>query len=91
MAGLGRTLIECLLQALQCFQEAATEVEKEEFLLKLAGGEEEEAAVASPRLQYFNKVRARAVEALVRRLQLLNSPGPTRCCDYWRMSGCPSL
>lgn len=42
-------------QALQCFQEAATEVEKEEFLMKLAGGEYEE-ATPSPRLQYYNKV-----------------------------------
>uniref|UniRef100_H3D8B1 Nucleoporin 160 n=1 Tax=Tetraodon nigroviridis TaxID=99883 RepID=H3D8B1_TETNG len=43
-------------KALQCFQEAATEVEKEEFLIRLTGSEEEEAAAASPRLQYFNKV-----------------------------------
>uniref|UniRef100_A0A4W5LG59 Nucleoporin 160 n=1 Tax=Hucho hucho TaxID=62062 RepID=A0A4W5LG59_9TELE len=42
-------------KALQCFQEAATEVEKEEFLLRLTGAEEEEAAAAS-RLQYYNKV-----------------------------------
>ncbi|KAL0968663.1 hypothetical protein UPYG_G00269910 [Umbra pygmaea] len=42
-------------KALQCFQEAATEVEKEEFLLRLTGAEEEPVA-ASPRLQYFNKV-----------------------------------
>ncbi|XP_068452615.1 nuclear pore complex protein Nup160 [Clinocottus analis] len=42
-------------KALQCFQEAATEVEKEDFLLKLTGSEEEEAA-ATPRLQYYNKV-----------------------------------
>uniref|UniRef100_A0A8C3ATZ5 Nucleoporin 160 n=1 Tax=Cyclopterus lumpus TaxID=8103 RepID=A0A8C3ATZ5_CYCLU len=42
-------------KALQCFQEAATEVEKEEFLLKLTGSEEEEAA-STPRLQYYNKV-----------------------------------
>lgn len=42
-------------QALQCFQEAATEVEKEEFLMRLTGGEDEEAA-ASTRLQYYNKV-----------------------------------
>eukprot|EP00066_Takifugu_rubripes_P016720 XP_011605986.1 PREDICTED: LOW QUALITY PROTEIN: nuclear pore complex protein Nup160 [Takifugu rubripes] len=43
-------------KALQCFQEAATEVEKEEFLIKLTGSEEEEAPASSPRLQYFNKV-----------------------------------
>ncbi|KAK5615712.1 hypothetical protein CRENBAI_023015 [Crenichthys baileyi] len=42
-------------KALRCFQEAATEVEKEEFLMKLTGTEDEEAA-ASPRLQYYNKV-----------------------------------
>ncbi|XP_076018767.1 nuclear pore complex protein Nup160 [Genypterus blacodes] len=42
-------------KALQCFQEAATEVEKEEFLMRLAGTEEEEAA-STPRLQYYNKV-----------------------------------
>ncbi|KAM9352421.1 nuclear pore complex protein Nup160 [Symphorus nematophorus] len=42
-------------KALQCFQEAATEVEKEEFLLRLTGGEEEESA-STPRLQYYNKV-----------------------------------
>ncbi|XP_063761615.1 nuclear pore complex protein Nup160 isoform X2 [Eleginops maclovinus] len=40
-------------KALQCFQEAATEVDKEDFLLRLTGGEEED---APPRLQYFNKV-----------------------------------
>uniref|UniRef100_A0A3Q3W6F3 Uncharacterized protein n=1 Tax=Mola mola TaxID=94237 RepID=A0A3Q3W6F3_MOLML len=46
-------------KALQCFQEAATEVEKEEFLIKLTGREEEEeeeATVSSPRLKYYNKV-----------------------------------
>uniref|UniRef100_A0A7N6BYJ2 Nucleoporin 160 n=1 Tax=Anabas testudineus TaxID=64144 RepID=A0A7N6BYJ2_ANATE len=42
-------------KALQCFQEAATEVEKEEFLMRLTGTEDEEAA-STPRLQYFNKV-----------------------------------
>ncbi|XP_061578278.1 nuclear pore complex protein Nup160 [Cololabis saira] len=42
-------------KALQCFQEAATEVEKEEFLMKLTGGEDEEAP-PSPRLHYYNKV-----------------------------------
>uniref|UniRef100_A0A667ZYV4 Nucleoporin 160 n=1 Tax=Myripristis murdjan TaxID=586833 RepID=A0A667ZYV4_9TELE len=41
-------------KALQCFQEAATEVEKEEFLMRLTGAEEEEAA-STPRLQYYNK------------------------------------
>nr|XP_046249005.1 nuclear pore complex protein Nup160 isoform X1 [Scatophagus argus] len=42
-------------KALQCFQEAATEVEKEEFLMRLTATEEEEAA-STPRLQYYNKV-----------------------------------
>lgn len=45
----------CAPQALQCFQEAATEVEKEEFLMRLTSSEDEEAA-ASTRLQYYNKV-----------------------------------
>lgn len=45
----------CPPQALQCFQEAATEVEKEEFLMRLTSSEDEEAA-ASTRLQYYNKV-----------------------------------
>lgn len=44
-----------LCQALRCFQEAATEVEKEEFLMKLTGSEDEDAA-ATPRLQYYSKV-----------------------------------
>ncbi|XP_063052787.1 nuclear pore complex protein Nup160 [Engraulis encrasicolus] len=44
-------------KALQCFQEAATEVEKEDFLMRLASStEEEEAAASAPRLQYYNKV-----------------------------------
>ncbi|TKS72896.1 Nuclear pore complex protein [Collichthys lucidus] len=42
-------------KALQCFQEAATEVEKEEFLMRLTGTDEDEAA-STPRLQYYNKV-----------------------------------
>uniref|UniRef100_A0A8C6T4G5 Nucleoporin 160 n=1 Tax=Neogobius melanostomus TaxID=47308 RepID=A0A8C6T4G5_9GOBI len=42
-------------KALQCFQEAANEVEKEDFLMKLTGTEDEEAA-STPRLQYYNKV-----------------------------------
>ncbi|XP_055011189.1 nuclear pore complex protein Nup160 [Boleophthalmus pectinirostris] len=42
-------------KALQCFQEAANEVEKEEFLMKLTGTEDEEAAPTA-RLQYYNKV-----------------------------------
>ncbi|KAM7003163.1 LOW QUALITY PROTEIN: nuclear pore complex protein Nup160 [Tautogolabrus adspersus] len=42
-------------KALQCFQEAATEVEKEEFLMRLTGSEDEESA-STPRLQYYNKV-----------------------------------
>lgn len=58
----------CLLQALQCFQEAATEVEKEEFLIKVTGSEEEEAAATSPRLQYFNKVHTLRGAALAFRL-----------------------
>lgn len=56
-AGRGQLwLFLCLLQALQCFQEAATEVEKEEFLMRLTGSEEEEPAASSPRLHYYNKV-----------------------------------
>ncbi|XP_062403164.1 nuclear pore complex protein Nup160 [Sardina pilchardus] len=43
-------------KALQCFQEAATEVEKEDFLLRLCATEDEEAAASAPRLQYYNKV-----------------------------------
>ncbi|CAL1594807.1 unnamed protein product [Knipowitschia caucasica] len=42
-------------KALQCFQEASSEVEKEEFLMKLTGAEDEEAAPTA-RLQYYNKV-----------------------------------
>ncbi|XP_017292270.1 nuclear pore complex protein Nup160 [Kryptolebias marmoratus] len=42
-------------KALQCFQEAAMEVEREGFLMKLTASEDEEAA-SSPRLQYYNKV-----------------------------------
>ncbi|KAJ8402930.1 hypothetical protein AAFF_G00362440 [Aldrovandia affinis] len=42
-------------KALQCFQEAAPEVEKEEFLVRLTGTEDEEVGMA-PRLQYYNKV-----------------------------------
>lgn len=53
-AGSTHWLCGCF-QALQCFQEAATEVEKEEFLIRLTGTEEEEAA-STPRLQYYNKV-----------------------------------
>ncbi|XP_056307658.1 nuclear pore complex protein Nup160-like [Danio aesculapii] len=41
-------------KALQCFQEAATEVNKEEFLMKLTGSDEETAT--APRLLYYNKV-----------------------------------
>ncbi|KAM9753725.1 nuclear pore complex protein Nup160-like [Menidia menidia] len=40
-------------KALQCFQEAANEVEKEDFLLRLTGSEEN---APSPRLQFYNKV-----------------------------------
>nr|XP_043873458.1 nuclear pore complex protein Nup160 [Solea senegalensis] len=43
-------------KALQCFQEAVTEVEKEEFLMRLTGPEDEEVAASSQRLQYYNKV-----------------------------------
>nr|XP_055048716.1 nuclear pore complex protein Nup160 [Misgurnus anguillicaudatus] len=42
-------------KALQCFQEAAAEVEKEDFLMKIAGSDEVTAATA-PRLLYYNKV-----------------------------------
>ncbi|XP_072290755.1 nuclear pore complex protein Nup160 [Eucyclogobius newberryi] len=42
-------------KALRCFQEAANEAEKEEFLMKLTGAEDEEAAPTA-RLQYYNKV-----------------------------------
>uniref|UniRef100_A0AAR2IT13 Nucleoporin 160 n=1 Tax=Pygocentrus nattereri TaxID=42514 RepID=A0AAR2IT13_PYGNA len=42
-------------KALQCFQEAAPEVEKEEFLNRLTGSEEE-AGTTAPRLLYYNKV-----------------------------------
>ncbi|XP_051547988.1 nuclear pore complex protein Nup160 isoform X1 [Myxocyprinus asiaticus] len=42
-------------KALQCFQEAAAEVDKEEFLMKLTGSDEETATTA-PRLLYYNKV-----------------------------------
>ncbi|RXN36925.1 nuclear pore complex Nup160 [Labeo rohita] len=42
-------------KALQCFQEAAAEVDKEEFLMKLTGSDEE-AAATHPRLRYYNKV-----------------------------------
>ncbi|XP_076878725.1 LOW QUALITY PROTEIN: nuclear pore complex protein Nup160 [Brachyhypopomus gauderio] len=42
-------------KALQCFQEAAAEVEKEEFLMRVTGmGEEPN--TAAPRLLYYNKV-----------------------------------
>ncbi|RVE71390.1 hypothetical protein OJAV_G00051340 [Oryzias javanicus] len=40
-------------KALQCFHEAATEVEKEDFLMKLTASEDED---VPPRLQYYNKV-----------------------------------
>ncbi|XP_060784508.1 nuclear pore complex protein Nup160 isoform X1 [Neoarius graeffei] len=43
-------------KALQCFQEAAPEVEKEEFLMRLTGSEEDEAGTTAPRLLYYNKV-----------------------------------
>ncbi|XP_053538114.1 nuclear pore complex protein Nup160 [Ictalurus punctatus] len=43
-------------KALQCFQEAAPEVEKEEFLKRLTGSEDEEAGTTAPRLLYYNKV-----------------------------------
>ncbi|XP_046890933.1 nuclear pore complex protein Nup160 [Hypomesus transpacificus] len=42
-------------KALECFKKASPEVEKEEFLLRVAGADEEEAA-SSPLLQYYNKV-----------------------------------
>uniref|UniRef100_A0A673IC20 Nucleoporin 160 n=1 Tax=Sinocyclocheilus rhinocerous TaxID=307959 RepID=A0A673IC20_9TELE len=43
-------------KALQCFQEAAAEVDKEEFLMKLTGSDEEAATSTAPRLLYYNKV-----------------------------------
>ncbi|XP_062856315.1 nuclear pore complex protein Nup160 isoform X2 [Trichomycterus rosablanca] len=43
-------------KALQCFQEAAPEVEKEDFLMRLTGSEEDEAAGTAARLLYYNKV-----------------------------------
>uniref|UniRef100_A0A671P196 Nuclear pore complex protein Nup160-like n=1 Tax=Sinocyclocheilus anshuiensis TaxID=1608454 RepID=A0A671P196_9TELE len=43
-------------KALQCFQEAAAEVDKEEFLMKLTGSDEEAATATAPRLLYYNKV-----------------------------------
>ncbi|KAM9816490.1 nuclear pore complex protein Nup160-like [Syngnathus typhle] len=43
-------------KALRCFQEAASEVEKEDFLMKLSGVEDERAAACSPTLRYYNKV-----------------------------------
>lgn len=63
-------------------------MEKEEFLIKLAGGEEEEAAASSPRLHYFNKVRL--LRALVPAAGDERCVRPIRCCDYWRTSVCPS-
>ncbi|XP_051916119.1 nuclear pore complex protein Nup160 [Hippocampus zosterae] len=43
-------------KALRCFQEAASEVEKEEFLVRLTGAEDDRAAACSPALRYYNKV-----------------------------------
>ncbi|KAM9854925.1 nuclear pore complex protein Nup160 [Aulostomus maculatus] len=43
-------------KAVQCFQEAATEVEKEEFLMRLTGSSDDDEASTTPRLQYYNKV-----------------------------------
>ncbi|XP_077374049.1 nuclear pore complex protein Nup160 [Festucalex cinctus] len=48
-------------KALQCFQEAASEVEKEDFLMRMTGGEDDPASAAaaaacSPALRYYNKV-----------------------------------
>ncbi|XP_061631140.1 nuclear pore complex protein Nup160 isoform X2 [Phyllopteryx taeniolatus] len=45
-------------KALQCFQEAITEVEKEDFLMRLTGAGDNQAAEAacSPALHYYNKV-----------------------------------
>lgn len=42
-------------KALECFKKAAPEVEKEDFLMRLTGADEEESA-SSPLLQYYNKV-----------------------------------
>ncbi|XP_066505753.1 nuclear pore complex protein Nup160 isoform X2 [Hoplias malabaricus] len=54
---LGQSYLACGegQKALQCFQEAAPEVEKEEFLMKLTSSEEE-AGTTSPCLLYYNKV-----------------------------------
>lgn len=67
-------------------------MEKEEFLIKLTGSEEEEAAATSPRLQYFNKVHT-LTGAVFGRTAAANKPSvdPIRCCDYWRTLVCPSL
>uniref|UniRef100_A0A8C2DF79 Nucleoporin 160 n=1 Tax=Cyprinus carpio TaxID=7962 RepID=A0A8C2DF79_CYPCA len=43
-------------KALQCFQEAAAEVDKEDFLMKLMGSDEEAVTATAPRLLYYNKV-----------------------------------
>uniref|UniRef100_A0A8C1L9U3 Nucleoporin 160 n=1 Tax=Cyprinus carpio TaxID=7962 RepID=A0A8C1L9U3_CYPCA len=43
-------------KALQCFQEAAAEVDKEDFLMKLTGSDEEAVTATAPRLLYYNKV-----------------------------------
>lgn len=36
-------------------------MEKEDFLLRLCGTEEEEAVASAPRLQYYNKVRTQGL------------------------------
>ncbi|XP_077425205.1 nuclear pore complex protein Nup160 [Vanacampus margaritifer] len=43
-------------KALQCFQKAAPEVTKEDFLTRLTGGEDDPATTCSPALRYYNKV-----------------------------------
>lgn len=65
-------------------------MEKEEFLMKLTGSEEEEAPASSPRLQYFNKVEERSPSLLLRGCCRSRTEGPFRCCDYWRTWVCPS-
>lgn len=67
-------------QALQCFQEAATEVEKEEFLLRLTGSEEEESA-STPRLQYYNKVHLYHEKIPVLQKDTWSTCPVQGCCD----------
>uniref|UniRef100_A0AAQ5ZZR4 Nucleoporin 160 n=1 Tax=Amphiprion ocellaris TaxID=80972 RepID=A0AAQ5ZZR4_AMPOC len=71
-------------KALQCFQEAATEVEKEEFLMKLTGSEDEESA-SSPRLQYYNKVLRLLEDVGLPELVIqLSSLAVTEAVNQWK-------